>query len=46
MKLYSGLVLAYAAQALGAAFPVTTRDKAPRPLVSSEKIQNEIKTEK
>jgi hypothetical protein len=45
MKAHCSLVLACAAEALGAAFPATTYGDKLRPLVSSKKIQNLITTD-
>jgi hypothetical protein len=44
MKVQCSLCLAFAAQALGAAFPATTYGDSLRPMVSSEKIQSLITT--
>ncbi|EAT84112.2 hypothetical protein SNOG_08944 [Parastagonospora nodorum SN15] len=45
MKVQCGLSAAFAAQALGAAFPATTYGDKLRPLISSEKIQKLITTD-
>ncbi|CAO2654670.1 Nn.00g114030.m01.CDS01 [Neocucurbitaria sp. VM-36] len=45
MKVQSCLILACAAQTLGAAFPATTYGDQLRPLVSSNKIQDAITTD-
>jgi hypothetical protein len=44
MKVQCGLSIAFAAQALGAAFPATTYGDKLRPLVNSKKIQSLITT--